>query len=102
MLRVHHCVADRIALIAVPQPMIDRGIEPSKRRRNCATDESAGDWISDTLIRPLTDVAVKALDAARKGVLNAAEVLIEPKYGSECFTVALLIINSAKAKFLHG
>ena len=98
MLRVHHCVADRIALIAVPQPMIDRGIEPPKRRRNCATDESAGDWISDTLICG----AVKALDAARKGVLNAAEVLIEPKYGSECFTVALLIINSTKAKFLHG
>ena len=43
MARIHHCIADGIALIAVTQSMIDGGTEPPKRRRNCANDESAGD-----------------------------------------------------------
>ena len=81
MVRIHHCIADGIALIAVTQSMIDGGTEPPKRRRNRATPESAGDWIADTLIRPLTDVAVKALDAAGQGAVNAMAMLIEPKKG---------------------
>lgn len=81
MVRIHHCIADGIALIAVTQSMIDRGTEPPKRRRNRATHESVGDWISDTLIRPLTDVAVKALDAAGQGAVNAMDMLIEPEKG---------------------
>lgn len=83
MVRIHHCIADGIALIAVTQSMIDGGTEPPKQRRNRATHESVGDWISDTLIRPLTDVAVKALDAAGQGAVNAVDMLIEPKKGFE-------------------
>ena len=81
MVRIHHCIADGIALIAVTQSLIDGGTEPPKRRRNRATHERAGDWIADTLIRPLTDVAVKALDAAGQGAVNAMAMLIEPKKG---------------------
>ena len=83
MARIHHCIADGIALIAVTQSMIDGGTEPLKRHRNRSENESAGDWISDTLIRPLTDVAVNALDAAGEGAVNAMEMLIEPKKGFE-------------------
>ena len=81
MVRIHHCIADGIALIAVTQSMIDGGTEPPKRGRRRSRDESAEDWISETLIRPFTDVAVKALDAAGEGAVNAMEMLIEPKKG---------------------
>ena len=83
MVRIHHCIADGIALIAVTQSMIDGGTEPPKRGRRRTRDESAEDWISETLIRPFTDVAVKALDAAGEGAVNAMELLSEPKKGFE-------------------
>jgi len=81
MVRIHHCIADGIALIAVTQSMIDGGTKPPKRHRNRATHESARDWISDTLIQPLKDVAMKVLDAAGQEVVNAMAMLIEPKKG---------------------
>ena len=79
MVRIHHCIANGIALIAVTQAMIDGGTEPPKRRRNRSENKSAGERISDTLIRPLTDVAVKALNASGEGAVNAMEMLIKPK-----------------------
>lgn len=83
MVRIHHCIADGIALIAVTQSMIDGGAEPPKRRRKRSADETAEDWISEILIRPFTEVAVKALGAAGDGAVNAMEMLIEPKKGLE-------------------
>lgn len=41
MVRIHHCIADGIALVAVTQAMIDGGTEPPKRRCNRTTHESA-------------------------------------------------------------
>ena len=32
MVRIHHCIADGLALIAVIQSLVDGGIEPPKRR----------------------------------------------------------------------
>ena len=86
MVRIHHCIADGIALIAVTQSMVDGGTPPPERAaRDAHANEhhSAEEWIMDTLIKPLTDAAVKALDAAGDGAVNAMEMMSEPKKGLE-------------------
>lgn len=85
IVRIHHCIADGIALIAVTMSLVDGGAPPPERRRKQA---AAGpeDWIADTLIKPLTDIAVKALgmgsfDVAKLGlqvVNDAAAMLLMP------------------------
>ena len=86
MCRIHHCIADGLALIAVTQSMVDGGLEPPKRHHHA--NEHGGldgveDWINDTLIKPFTDITVKAMEAAGEGVVGAMGLLLDPKKGLE-------------------
>jgi len=86
MARIHHCIADGIALIAVTQSLVDGGATPPQRAPKAAHREGlegAEDWIADTLIRPFADVAVKALGAAGDGAVNAMGLMSDPKKGLE-------------------
>ena len=53
VVRLHHCIADGIALISVTMSIVDGGIEPPKRRKK--GPGGAEDWIADTLIKPFTE-----------------------------------------------
>ncbi|OYV01646.1 MAG: wax ester/triacylglycerol synthase family O-acyltransferase [Burkholderiales bacterium PBB5] len=56
VLRVHHCIADGIALISVMNAITDGGSDPPQRRVHAeADDEGHGDWLSDAVLKPLTD-----------------------------------------------
>jgi WS/DGAT/MGAT family acyltransferase len=86
MVRIHHCIADGIALISVTQSLVDGGAAPPQRKPKSAPHdglEAAEDWIADSLIKPFTDVAVKALHAAGWGAASAMEMMAEPKKGLE-------------------
>ena len=86
MVRIHHCIADGIALIAVTQSLVDDGAEPPQRAVHEATHggkAGAQDWIADTLIKPFTQVAVKALNAAGESAASLLELMSEPKKGIE-------------------
>lgn len=85
MVRIHHCIADGIALIAVTQSLVDGGTLPPKRAARTARQgvEAAEDWLSDTLIKPFTDLAVKALGRAGDGAANALGMLLAPQKGLE-------------------
>ena len=86
MVRIHHCIADGIALISVTQSLVDGGAAPPERKSGKARREGlegAQDWITDTLIKPFTDVAVKALDGAGDGAANVLDLLMEPQKGME-------------------
>jgi WS/DGAT/MGAT family acyltransferase len=78
--RIHHCIADGIALIAVTSSLVDGGAAPPERRRKQASG-NAEDWIADTLIKPFTDITVKALGAAGEGVAKSLELLQDPQQG---------------------
>jgi WS/DGAT/MGAT family acyltransferase len=80
IVRIHHCIADGIALIAVTMSLVDGGMSPPKRKRKAAA-ESPEDWIAHTLLKPLTDFAVKALDAAGDGAAASLHLLREPGKG---------------------
>lgn len=86
MVRIHHCIADGLALIAVTQSMVDGGANPPAPPEHAAPHDGLQgleDWVTEHLLRPLTDVTVKALDAAGSGAVNVMDLLIEPKKGLE-------------------
>ncbi len=70
--RIHHCIADGLALIAVTQSMVDGGTEPPRPPLVApAPDGLDGleDWITDSLLKPLTHLTVKALDTVGEGAV---------------------------------
>ena len=78
--RIHHCIADGIALIAVTMSLVDGGAPPPERKRK-ESHTGAEDWIADTLIKPFTDLTVKALGAAGEGAVGALGMLRDPHKG---------------------
>lgn len=77
--RVHHCIADGIALISVMLSITDGGAEPPARGRRVADEAgSEGDWLADAVVKPLTDLTVKALGMYGSGVAKSIEMLANP------------------------
>lgn len=78
--RIHHCIADGIALISVMMSLIDGGAEPparkSKAKPRFAEPE---DWIAETLIKPFTDITIKALGAAGENAAKTIAMLSDPQ-----------------------
>ena len=85
MVRIHHCIADGIALISVTQSLVDGGAPPPTRPHHAHHDglEGAEDWIADSLLKPLTNMTVKALGAAGDGAVRSMGLLMEPQKGVE-------------------
>ncbi|CAD5369062.1 Wax ester/triacylglycerol synthase family O-acyltransferase [Rubrivivax sp. A210] len=78
--RIHHCIGDGIALISVMLSITDGGADPPKRRRKTPpADAGDGDWLSDAVLKPLTDLAVKAAAMYGGGVAKSVEMLSHPR-----------------------
>jgi diacylglycerol O-acyltransferase len=75
--RVHHCIADGIALISVMMAITDGGIDPPARKAR-KSDEGEIDWLTDAVVKPLTDLTVKAIGMYGGGVAKSMEVLSNP------------------------
>lgn len=95
---IHQCIADGIALICVLLTMVDGGAEPTvlsaRRRRRVAAAQaeaasgahkpglaSAEDWVANTVIKPLTEIAVRALDTLGDGAARSMGLLRQPQQG---------------------
>ena len=78
--RVHHCIGDGIALISVMLSITDGGMDPPQRKKR-ELPESEGDWLSDAVMRPLTDLATKAIGMYGGGVAKSMEMLSNPQQG---------------------
>ena len=80
IVRIHHCIADGIALISVTMSLVDGGAEPPRRKRQSPADAAATaeDWIADMLIKPFTGLTVKALDLAGDGAARSLQMLGTP------------------------
>ena len=81
--RIHHCIADGIALISVMMSLVDGGSEPPKRKTRDRRQglDAAEDWVADTLIRPFGDIAARALEAAGGGAAKSLSMLASPQQG---------------------
>jgi len=76
--RIHHCIGDGIALTSVILSIADGGKAPPMREHTEAHDDDAGDWLTDAVIKPFTDIAAKAIGMYGKGVGKSMELLAEP------------------------
>ncbi|MCU0969814.1 MAG: wax ester/triacylglycerol synthase family O-acyltransferase [Rubrivivax sp.] len=76
--RIHHCIADGIALMSVTLSITDGGQDPPARHGEGATADE-GDWLTDAVIRPLTDFTVKAIGMYGDGVAKSIEALGHPE-----------------------
>ncbi len=86
--RVHHCIGDGIALISVMLSITDGGSDPPRRRRRSTPSvgdrgnddrTNEGDWLADAVLKPLTDIAVKAVAMYGGGVAKSLEMLANPQ-----------------------
>jgi diacylglycerol O-acyltransferase len=80
--RVHHCIGDGIALISVMLSITDGGMDPPQRRRRDAQaldDPHEADWLADAVLKPLTDITVKAIGMYGSGVAKSMDMLANPQ-----------------------
>jgi len=75
--RIHHCIADGIALISVMLSITDGGKSPPARRKREGDDED-NDWIADYLIKPASDLAVKAIGVYGASLGKGVEMMADP------------------------
>jgi diacylglycerol O-acyltransferase / wax synthase len=62
ILRIHHCIGDGIALTSVVMSITDGGTDPPERPAQGHHDDAHDvDWLVDTVLKPVTELAVKAL-----------------------------------------
>ena len=81
--RIHHCIADGIALIAVMQSMVDGGTLPPQRKRALPVKQDPESWLTETVLKPLTETAVRALDLTGTGAASALNWVGQPTKGLE-------------------
>jgi diacylglycerol O-acyltransferase len=81
--RIHHCIGDGIALTSVMMSIMDGGTDPPKRRRKVRPEDEHGlgedgDWLTDAVLKPLSDLTVKAIGLYGGGVAKTMDVLSSP------------------------
>ena len=81
--RVHHCIGDGIALISVMMSITDGGMDPPKRKKRHVPPGDGGesDWLADAVMKPLTELASKAIGMYGGGVGKTMEMLSNPQQG---------------------
>ncbi len=92
LVRIHHCIADGIALISVTQSLVDGGAPPPTRRANAGvsagetgepgnvdTAEAVQAWLENSVLAPFTKMAVRALDSAGDRAADVFDLLKDPQ-----------------------
>ena len=80
VVRIHHCIGDGIALTSVVMSITDGGLSPPQRKpHDPSADDEHRDWITDSVIRPFTELAVKGIGMTGSGVSRSLGVLAHPQ-----------------------
>ena len=80
IVRIHHCIADGIALISVTTSLVDGGTPPPERVKKNAPN-GAEDWLADAVLKPFTNMTVRALGGAGERTAKTLRMLSEPQQG---------------------
>lgn len=86
IMRMHHCIADGIALLHVILSLVDGGaVPPAPAPLAPAQPAPAGhaQGLSAALCKPLTDFTIQALDKAGAGAAAALQLLRDPEKALE-------------------
>ncbi|MCF8203481.1 MAG: wax ester/triacylglycerol synthase family O-acyltransferase [Methylotenera sp.] len=74
--RIHHCIADGIALIAVMLSITDGGKAPPQRKTREPEPHHETDWLLDAFLRPMTNMTVKAIGMTGKGMAKGVDLAL--------------------------
>jgi diacylglycerol O-acyltransferase / wax synthase len=74
--RIHHCIGDGMALISVMLSITDGGKPPPVRKQREVQTET--DWLSDAVLKPMTDMTIKAIGMYGAGVSKSIDILSNP------------------------
>jgi WS/DGAT/MGAT family acyltransferase len=80
LVRIHHCIGDGISLTSVVLSITDGGAGPPQPSHDAAHPDD--DALITRLIRPLTEMAVKAIDASGQGVSRSMGFAAHPQTGA--------------------
>ena len=98
MVRIHHCIADGIALISVMQSLVDGGVPPPARPRRAHRDgQGSDDWITNTLLKPFAGMAVKAMAMAGGGATKSLDMRSDPRGGADAARMAYQLLGDMAA-----
>ena len=78
IMRVHHCIGDGISLVSVMLSMTDGGQPPPVRQRAAHDADEEADWLVDTLVKPITDLTIKAIGATGDGMVKSLDMMAHP------------------------
>ncbi|MBL0423857.1 wax ester/triacylglycerol synthase family O-acyltransferase [Ramlibacter alkalitolerans] len=78
--RIHHCIADGIALIRVTLSLVDGGEPPPANRAHGGGNE-APEWLSETLFKPFAGLVLRMFEAAGDGAARSLALLQQPTRG---------------------
>jgi diacylglycerol O-acyltransferase / wax synthase len=80
IVRIHHCIGDGISLTSVVMSITDGGTDPPERHHPDAEDDPhEGDWLAEAVLKPLTDLTVKAIGMYGSGVVKSIDMLADPQ-----------------------
>ncbi len=80
ILRMHHCIADGIALNAVLMSIADGGVDLHPTGHAASHDHGHdGDWLADAVVKPLTGLAVQAIGLYGDGIVKTMDHLAHPQ-----------------------
>ncbi len=86
LMRIHHCIADGIALISVTQSLVDGGTAPPQRKPRPPKREGldgAQDWVERSLLKPFSRFMTNAIGAASQSAAKSMHMLNDPQKGLE-------------------
>jgi WS/DGAT/MGAT family acyltransferase len=98
--RIHHCIGDGVALVAVMTSITDGGPELPRRRRVLPEPDAPGDWLAEAVIRPLTEVSVRAIDRTADGLVRSIDALAHAEglpVGREAARAGLQVLQDVAA-----
>ena len=79
IVRIHHCIADGIALNSVLMSIADGGTDLRRPELDDKDDVHGGNWLAGAVVKPLTELTVKAIGMYGDGVVKSMQFLAHPQ-----------------------
>jgi diacylglycerol O-acyltransferase / wax synthase len=89
--RIHHCIADGIALIGVLMSLMDGGEPPPSKR--ASGDAESNPW--SPYLKPVTKGAISAINTTSSAMTRSLEVMVEPDKLVDYAQVGAQVIKDA-------
>jgi diacylglycerol O-acyltransferase / wax synthase len=86
IVRIHHCIADGIALISVTQSLVDGGSAPPQRKARAPQREGLvglQDMVEQRVFKPFSKLMSKAMGIASVGAAKSMNMFSDPQKGME-------------------